>query len=265
MAKQITVQAGGRNLTFYGTFENYLKWYDGWDSAIGAHSKVTADLPQGSLCIDAGANIGIVSLTLAAQRPDLKIIAIEPIPDNVNNLRKNVQVNGIENVEVVQAAVSDVAGTLNMTDNGPWSAVQAGAGLVVPCITLDQYADRPVAFVKIDTEGYEPHVLAGGRKLFDRQKPLAFVEFNSWFLMLHHYDPIVFSRALWSSFDVLGMYYQENLVAPAVNELSIVHDNITAHGSVTDLLLRPKSRIPELDEMIYAPEFVKLRRALRTS
>ena len=88
-----------------GAVEKYLQGFDGWDAESGVHWKVVKDLPQGSLCIDAGANIGIVAVTLAALRPDLRIIAIEPVPDNCNSPRRNVQANELENVEVIQAAL----------------------------------------------------------------------------------------------------------------------------------------------------------------
>jgi FkbM family methyltransferase len=268
VSKLITIKAGGRNLSIQGAVEKYLQGFDGWDAEIGAHWKVVKDLPQGSLCIDAGANIGIIAVTLAALRPDLRIIAIEPVPDNCNSLRRNVHANELKNVEVIQAALGDRAGTVRMKEDGPWSVVQADAVLEIPVMTLDQYANQPVAFVKVDTEGYEPNVFAGARELFSKQKPLVFAEFNAWALLLHHYDPMVFSKAIWASFDVLGMYFQDKLVAPATNELSIIGANITAHGSVTDLLLRPRARMPALEEMVYPTEVLRIRRdneALRAS
>jgi FkbM family methyltransferase len=268
VSKLITVKAGGRNLSIQGTSEKYLQWFDGWDAEIGAHWKVVKDLPQGSLCIDAGANIGIIAVTLGALRPDLRIIAIEPVPDNCNDLRRNVQANKLENVEVIQAALGECVGAIRMKEDGPWSLVQADAVLEIPVMMLDQYADQPVAFVKVDTEGYEPNVFAGARELFAKQKPLVFAEFNAWALLLHHYDPMVFSKAIWASFDVLGMYFQDNLMAPVTDDLGIVRANITAHGSVTDLLLRPKARLPALEEMIYPMELLRIRRdndALRAS
>ena len=268
MSDLITVKAGGRNLSIQGRVEKYLQLYDGWDAETGAQWKVAKDLPRGSLCIDAGANIGLNAITLAALRPDLSIIAIEPVPDNCNSLRRNVQANQLENVEVIQAALGDSVGAVRMTDNGPWSVVQEDAVLEVPLMKLDQYADQPVAFVKVDTEGYEPCVFAGARGLFSKQKPLVFAEFNAWALLLHHYDPMVFSKAIWASFDVLGMYFQDNLVAPATDELSIIGANITAHGSVTDLLLRPAAHMLALEEMVYSPEVLRIRRdneALRAS
>jgi FkbM family methyltransferase len=260
--EDITITANGRQLTFTGTHDTYLKWYSGWDAGIGSVYKAAKDIPQGSLCIDAGANIGIMAIRFAVQRPDCYIIAIEPVPDNAECLRHNVKTNSIANVEVIEAAVSDRHGVLPMTNNGPWSSVWDGSPLQVRAIILDDFIDRKVAFVKIDTEGYEPHVFAGARRLFAKYKPLIHVEFNTWFLLLHHYDPIEFAKAIWSSCEVLGMYHSENFLPPPADALGIVHDNIAAHGSITDLLLRPRSEIPELGAMIYAPETRALRRSL---
>ena len=262
MPKEITVRVAGRALNIAGTFDQYLKWYDNWDGEIGAHIKVSDQIAPGSVCIDAGANIGLLACTLAAKRPDLKIIAIEPVPDNFNNLQRNVQVNGIENVELIQAAVGEKPGTVTMSDNGPWSAVMDKGAIEVPCIQLDQFKDQQIGFVKIDTEGYEPQVLAGARELFMARRPLVFMEFNAWFLLLHNFNPIMFSRALWESFYILEMYCDENLVTPARDGLSIIHDNITAHKSVTDILMLPKRPVPDVDTMIYAPEVVALKHEL---
>jgi hypothetical protein len=45
--------------------------------------------------------------------------------------------------------------------------------------TLDEYfhdADRPLHFLKIDTEGWEFHVLEGGRKTLEKYKPVIQLE-----------------------------------------------------------------------------------------
>jgi FkbM family methyltransferase len=203
-----------------------------------------------------------MAITFAVQRPDCHIIAIEPVPDNAECLRRNVKRNSVSNVEVIEAAVSDRGGALPMTNSGPWSYVLAGGPLLVRAITLDDFIDRQVVFVKIDTEGYEPHVLAGARSLFAKYKPLIHAEFNTYTLLLHHYDPIVFAKAIWSSCEVQGMFQLGNFLPPPADALGIVYDNITAHQGVTDLLLRPRSEIPELDAMIYSPEALALHKEL---
>lgn len=55
--------------------------------------------------IDVGAHIGIVAIALAADHPDLRVIAVEPVPENVEGIRRNVARNRLEDrVSVVEAA-----------------------------------------------------------------------------------------------------------------------------------------------------------------
>lgn len=63
-------------------------------------------LPQlTGTAIDIGAHIGVVALALAADHPDLKIIAVEPVPQNVEGLRMNVERNGFaDRITVIEAA-----------------------------------------------------------------------------------------------------------------------------------------------------------------
>ena len=77
------------------------------------------------------------------------------------------------------------------------------------------------------------------------------VEFNAWTLLLHHYDPLTFAAAIWSSFDVLQMFQNERPLPLLADPLAFVHANITQHGCVTDVLLRPKAPIPSLESMVH--------------
>ena len=55
--------------------------------------------------IDIGAHIGAVALALAADHPKLEIIAVEPVPENVDGLRRSVAGNGFgERIHIVEAA-----------------------------------------------------------------------------------------------------------------------------------------------------------------
>lgn len=58
--------------------------------------------------IDIGAHIGIVSVALALDNPDLKVVAVEALPENAAMLRRNVLLNGLsERVFIEEAAASD--------------------------------------------------------------------------------------------------------------------------------------------------------------
>ena len=71
----------------------------------------TSYLKQGSTVIDIGAHIGYYTLLFArAVGSTGKVIAVEPDPQNLSLLRKNISANGYENVEVLPYAASDISG-----------------------------------------------------------------------------------------------------------------------------------------------------------
>ena len=58
--------------------------------------------------LDAGAHIGIVSVALGLDNPDLKILAVEPVAENAAILRQNIARNGLnERVFVIEAALGE--------------------------------------------------------------------------------------------------------------------------------------------------------------
>lgn len=54
-----------------------------------------------------GAHIGKYTITVGRKLIEGKIIAIEPEPDNFENLRKNVSLNRLNNVTALNIATSD--------------------------------------------------------------------------------------------------------------------------------------------------------------
>jgi amino acid adenylation domain-containing protein/FkbM family methyltransferase len=65
--------------------------------------------------IDAGANIGLFSLFVAAGYPDARVYAVEPAAPTAAVLQVNVAVNGCENVTVHEVALSDHVGASTIT------------------------------------------------------------------------------------------------------------------------------------------------------
>ena len=58
--------------------------------------------------LDIGAHIGGVTVALAADNPELQVVAVEPVPDNVVLLRRNLEANGLSGqVTVMDAAAGD--------------------------------------------------------------------------------------------------------------------------------------------------------------
>lgn len=144
----------------------------------------------GMTVLDVGANLGYYSL-LAAQLvgPTGTVWAFEPVPDNVELLRKNLRENGCEDcVHVVPHAVIDSPGTARLfiteEDSGSCSLYgDRSAYIDTTATTLDIWAaqcDWPaVDLIKMDIEGAEKAALSGMRDLSRRNASLRLiVEFN---------------------------------------------------------------------------------------
>ena len=140
---------------------------------------VQALLKPGDTFIDIGAHIGWFT-TIAARRVGRvgQVIAFEPYGANADMLRKNVERNGYENVRIFEVALDDHPGKLTLAraggDSGGVTALDwASDGRAeVPVFALDAITDdlESPAFIKIDVEGWEAHVLRGAEKTLARAR-----------------------------------------------------------------------------------------------
>jgi FkbM family methyltransferase len=102
--------------------------------------------------------------------PDGRVIAVEPVPHNVEVGRENCRRNGAGHVEVIHAAGGERPGVLLFDDlagNGrPLSGGQT-AQVEVPCLTVDDLDARygAPALVLVDVEGFECSVLRGAPRV----------------------------------------------------------------------------------------------------
>ena len=153
-------------------------------------------LPKGSVCVDVGANVGYFSILMSRGfvGKQGQTIAFEPMPETVEVLRENVEVNHLENVIVVAAAASDGSGSVEIlsdaTDRATKTASMVGYHVegqaqktVVRSIRLDDYFDgsmRLPSLIKIDVEGAELMALKGARETIAKANPILIVEIHGW-------------------------------------------------------------------------------------
>jgi FkbM family methyltransferase len=130
------------------------------------------------LAVDVGAHVGLWTRVLCPSFS--RVVAFEPVPDLLLCLAANL--DGIDNVEIFDVALSSSVSALNMTapgtNSGNWavsSSVEA-AHIEVLAKTLDFYAFTGVDLVKIDVEGWEREVLLGGEETIRACKPVVVVE-----------------------------------------------------------------------------------------
>jgi len=137
---------------------------------------------QGSVVFDIGANVGFYTLlasVLVGARG--RVFAFEPFPANVVYLKEHLQLNNIDNVTVVEAAVSDKCGTA-FFDEGPSSSmghISANGRLRVRTVAIDELVARkelPVPdYIKMDIEGGEGLALSGAKATLAQFHPTIFL------------------------------------------------------------------------------------------
>ena len=159
-------------------------------------------LAPGDTVLDVGANIGFFSaLAGLLVGPTGQTVAFEPDPRNRARLLRNLQLNSLSAVTVLDAAVTAAAGDvtffLNSDDTGGSALWDPGTmdqnvasrrdrqALTVPGVTLDDTMRRlalaPPKLLKIDTEGAEHRVLMGASALLaSRQVPYIVAELHEF-------------------------------------------------------------------------------------
>ena len=128
---------------------------------------------------DLGANVGFYSLAFSRLvGPGGMVVAFEPSAVNVGYLLKHIHLNHCQNVIVYQSAVAADCGFssfANDDESDAKSHVSAQpTGYIVATVSIDHVLDarpewRPDV-VKIDVEGAEGSVLAGGSTLLSSPK-----------------------------------------------------------------------------------------------
>lgn len=140
-------------------------------------------------CIDIGANYGVYALTMAkAVAPGGSVAAFEPTAATAAMLQASAARNGFSHLRVLPLALSATEGTREfhtypnseMNSFAPVSAVIASTVETVAVSTLDRQQaalqSPSIDFVKIDAEGEEANILAGGEAFFRAQSPLVMFE-----------------------------------------------------------------------------------------
>lgn len=119
--------------------------------------------------LDAGANIGITSLYLAARAPGARIVAVEPEPSNLRLLETNLAENHVA-AEIVPAALWSSPGrmTLHVSGSAMAHALNGSGDASQSRIEVDTI-DMPallrrfggaIDLVKLDVEGAERAIFA---------------------------------------------------------------------------------------------------------
>lgn len=150
---------------------------------------------QGDTCIDVGANLGLVSLRMAERAgPNGLIHAFEPQPQMIEYLMATLSRRTTQNIALHQIGLGRERGTLTLSvpsGNAGRATMMASESptddtFEVDVIPLTEFMETQergnVALVKIDVEGFESEVIAGGAGFFETSPP--------WVVLLEEHAPV---------------------------------------------------------------------------
>lgn len=179
----------GRSIEVHGAWAQ-----DDIDLIVGLIELLLQNKPQVTF-YDVGANIGTHTVAVARRFAErVAVRSFEAQRQVYYVLCGNVAINGLDNVHVHHAAVSDHNNDSIKVDLPDYTLPNNFGGLeliktertdnqymtktrteTVKTVTIDQFAE-PVDFLKLDIEGMEHLALAGAKKTIDTHRPICFVE-----------------------------------------------------------------------------------------
>ncbi len=157
----------------------------------------------GMTVIDVGANLGYYTLLLGdAVGPSGHVIAVEPIPQTSELLKKTIDLNGMAGWVRLVAAAAARPGATNVAmyvpeyepKNAAIVAAPLEGSIQVSAVSIDELTRglSRLDLVKIDAEGAEQIIIDGMQDTIERLRPNLLLEFNA-----HRYqDPAAFLEIL---------------------------------------------------------------------
>jgi FkbM family methyltransferase len=213
------------------------------------------------VCLDLGANIGMITLALSLLAPVGHVYAFEGSAETTRALNETLRANGLTNVSAGNVIIGRSRERVNFFDipgmrsSGHYvpadttrnAASAQGSSQVVQRETksVDQLVEelglKRLDFIKIDVEGAELDVLNGAAETFKRFSPLVVMEFNSYAFM--HLREIAPRQALRQIMNVFSdVYYFKGRTGEVVQlensddaRETFLHNNLF-NGFVDDLL-----------------------------
>jgi FkbM family methyltransferase len=179
----------------------------------GVHEPLTTELikkeiKKGDIVLDIGANIGYYTLIFAKLvGEEGKVYAFEPDPANFALLKKNVKINGYQNVILVDKAVSNKNGKTKLYISEKSCGlhriydIHDGRKFIeIESVRLDDYFKNyngRIDWIKIDIEGAEWAAIQGMPLLLEKNKNLKIVtEFAPIFLKEYGIQPEEYLKLL---------------------------------------------------------------------
>ena len=152
-------------------------------------------VPDGSIIIDGGTNIGLFSIPVAqkVKNRNIKVVGFEPQRILAYALGGTIALNDLENCWVHNLALSDIIrtvrlpevnynkvadyGTVQVSDDVQISENKYLNNILVDAVSIDSLELPNIKFIKLDIEGYEIPAINGAINTIRKDKPFLWIEY----------------------------------------------------------------------------------------
>lgn len=143
------------------------------------------ELNEGMKVVDVGANIGYYSLLASQQVGESgKVIAIEPVEETFRRLEKNISLNDLTNIRILNKAVGEKKTTGKILNKKARNLNRItfenfSNSTKTKIISLDSvFNQRKVDVVRMDVQGFEYFVLKGMEEIISNNEIKIFIEIH---------------------------------------------------------------------------------------
>lgn len=167
--KLIPPEGVGRNVARFCTRDEHEVYFRRIITFLLKNNYITGNI------VDLGAWIGDNALVWA-KNTVYKIYAIDPSEENCEFIRQMAALNNLENVVIIQKAISDREEELSTRDDmthASFNTHNVGNNKIM-ATTLDLLNLQNVDFIHLDVEGMEEKVIAGAKNLLKLRPIVAF-------------------------------------------------------------------------------------------
>ncbi len=174
--------------------ELYWTNFTGWEhTSLILWKELLTNFEQGTI-LDIGSYTGIYSLLASKYAKQSDIYAFEIQTNCIARLEKNIDINAIDNITIVNAACTDENGETTFHFYEEEGIISSVAGLMpkkmnnlqkeVKAVRLDDYfgeekAAKPIKLIKMDVEGAEQATLKGMKNILEKYTPSILLEINN--------------------------------------------------------------------------------------
>ena len=190
-----------------GVNSYWLGWYE-----LEKQKKVMEIVRKNDICYDIGANVGFYTLLFSEIVKERgQVISFEPSFENVNYLKKCKNLNNLNNVKIIEAAVAEKSGVcfFDLSINSSVGHISPEGKVEVKLISLDDFISGgaiPPEIIKIDVEGAELQVLKGSSYLLKKYHPKIFLATHGHSI---HLSCIEFLQAL--GYKIISLIKNKNI------------------------------------------------------